>query len=83
MVSEENGASAGGERLRRFLHEVSAPLSAVAFQLEAASRRAAKGEDPSAALAAAREHLNRAFDLFERGRAELLEASDRRAGRQR
>lgn len=58
--------------LRRFLHDVSAPLSAVALHLETASRRAARGEDPAEALATARRELSRAFSIFERGRAELL-----------
>jgi hypothetical protein len=58
--------------LRRFLHDVSAPLSAVALHLEAASRRAARGEDPAGPLATARKELARAFELFEKGRAEML-----------
>jgi len=66
MENEENA------RLRRFLHDVSAPLSAVALQLETASRLYDRGDDPSAALATARRELARAFDLFERGREELL-----------
>jgi len=59
-------------KLRRFLHDLAAPLSAVALQLETATRRVAKGEDPAAALTSARRELARAFDLFERGRAEIL-----------
>jgi hypothetical protein len=59
-------------RLRRFLHDVSAPLSAVSLHLEAASRRAARGDDPSDSLATARRELSRAFELFEKGRLELL-----------
>jgi hypothetical protein len=68
-------------RLRRFLHEVSAPLSAVSLHLEAASRRAARGDDPSESLATARRELSRAFDLFEKGRQDLLatESPERRA----
>jgi hypothetical protein len=58
--------------LRRFLHDVSAPLSAVALHLEAASRRAARGEDPGEALATARRELARAFELFDQGRSALL-----------
>ena len=58
--------------LRRFLHDVSAPLSAVALHLETASRRVARGDDPGEALATARRELARAFELFDRGRAELL-----------
>ena len=58
--------------LRRFLHDLSAPLSAAALHLEAASRRAARGDDPAEALETARRELARVFELFERGRAELL-----------
>ena len=61
-------------RLRRFLHDVSAPLSAVSLHLETASRRAARGDDPSEALETARRELSRAFELFEKGREELLTA---------
>ncbi len=69
------------ERLRRFLHDVSAPLSAVALHLESASRRAQKGEDPSQALEAARKDLRRAFEIFERGREDLLaDGGGRRPG---
>ena len=66
------GLERENERLRRFLHDVSAPLSAVALQLETASRLYARGDDPSSALATARRELSRAFELFERGREELL-----------
>jgi hypothetical protein len=59
-------------RLRRFLHDVSAPLSAIALNLETASRRAAKGEDPTSSLEIARRELARCFEMFERGRSELL-----------
>lgn len=58
--------------LERFLHELSAPLSALALELERASRAAARGEDPSEALAAARRTLDDTFALFERGRQALL-----------
>jgi hypothetical protein len=61
-------------RLRRFLHDVSAPLSAVSLHLEAASRRAARGDDPSDSIATARRELSRAFEMFERGREELLKS---------
>jgi signal transduction histidine kinase len=57
--------------LRRFLHDVATPLSAVSLHLEAADRRARRGADPSESLAIARAELARAFDLFDRGR-ELL-----------
>jgi hypothetical protein len=63
-------------RLRRFLHDVSAPLSAVALNLETASRRAAKGEDPSTLLDMARRELARCFEIFEQGRLDLLGGPD-------
>jgi len=63
-------------RLRRFLHDVSAPLSAVALNLETASRRAAKGEDPSSVIDVARRELTRCFEIFERGRAEFLDGAE-------
>lgn len=59
-------------RLRQFLHDVATPLSAVALHLETASRRAAHGEDPTRSLEIARGELARAFELFERGRDQLL-----------
>jgi len=58
--------------LRTFLHDLATPLSAVSLHLEGASRRAARGDDPSASLDIARAELDRAFDLFERGRELLL-----------
>lgn len=58
--------------LRRFFHDLATPLSGASLHLERASRLVAKGEDPEEALATARRELHRAFDLFERGRAELL-----------
>ena len=66
------------EKLRRFLHDVSAPLSAAALQLETASRLYGRGDDPSAALATAQRELSRAFDLFDRGRADLLSDAARK-----
>ncbi|HEY7112714.1 MAG TPA: hypothetical protein VIA45_07250 [Thermoanaerobaculia bacterium] len=71
-VEEVAGRSVEPAKLRRFLHDVSAPLSAVALNLETASRRAAKGEDPSPVLEVAQRELARCFELFERGRGELL-----------
>ena len=58
--------------LRRFLHDVATPLSAVSLHLEAADRRARRGADPSESLAIARAEVARAFDLFDRGRELLL-----------
>jgi hypothetical protein len=75
-----NSAPASPEskaRLRQFLHDVAAPLSAVALHLEAAARRVAQGEDPTRSLDIARGELARAFELFESGREELLKAAER------
>ena len=58
--------------LRRFFHDLATPLSGASLHLERASRLIARGEDPEEALATARRELHRAFDLFERGREELL-----------
>ena len=69
------GGAVDRTRLRRFLHDVSAPLSAVSLHLEAASRRASRGDDPSDSLATARRELARAFELFERGRQDLLDSA--------
>jgi len=66
------------EKLRRFLHDVSAPLSAVALQLETASRVYARGGDPSPALTTAQRELSRAFELFDEGREQLLADAPRR-----
>jgi hypothetical protein len=65
--------TADAERdLRRFFHDLATPLSGASLHLERASRMAARGEDPEEALSTARRELHRAFELFERGRAELL-----------
>ena len=58
--------------LRRFLHDLATPLSAVSLHLEAADRRLRRGADPSESLAIARAEIARAFDLFDRGRELLL-----------
>ena len=63
-------------RLRQFLHDVAAPLSAVALHLEAAARRVAQGADPTRSLDIARAELARAFELFETGREELLNSAE-------
>lgn len=60
------------QALHRFFHDVATPLSGVALHLERASRLHARGEDPADALAMARRELDRAFDMFERGRAAIL-----------
>ncbi len=64
--------SAHRDFLRRFLHDLATPLSAVSLHLEAADRRVRRGADPSGALAIARMEISRAFDLFDRGRELLL-----------
>jgi signal transduction histidine kinase len=58
--------------LRSFLHDLATPLSAVSLHLEGASRRLARGGDPSESLEIAKTELGRAFELFERGRELLL-----------
>jgi hypothetical protein len=65
----------GQTALRKFFHDVATPLSAVSLHLERASRLSARGADPTEALATARRELERAFDLFERGRDTLLSAT--------
>lgn len=64
--------SAHRDFLRRFLHDLATPLSAVSLHLEAADRRLRRGADPSDSLAIARAEVSRAFDLFDRGRELLL-----------
>jgi signal transduction histidine kinase len=58
--------------LRKFFHDIATPLSAASLHLERASRLIARGEDAEDALSTAREQLDRAFALLERGREELL-----------
>jgi hypothetical protein len=58
--------------LRRFFHDLATPLSGLGLHLERAARLAARGEDPSDALGVAKRELERAFQLFEKGREELL-----------
>jgi len=58
--------------LRRFFHDLATPLSGLGLHLERAARLAARGEDPSEALGVAKRELERAFQLFEKGREELL-----------
>lgn len=81
-MSKKDAGSVGEERapavpahrdfLRRFLHDLATPLSAVSLHLEAADRRVRRGADPSESLAIARAEIARAFDLFDRGRELLL-----------
>jgi hypothetical protein len=84
MVIKETGSGALPAEsldLRRFLHDVSTPLSAVALHLETAARRVRKGEDPSEPLETARRELARAFELFERGREALTGRKEVSKGR--
>ncbi len=60
------------EDLRRFFHDLATPLSGASLHLERATRLLARGEDASEAIAMVRQQLERAFELFERGRAELV-----------
>ena len=71
------GAERQGQiALRKFFHDVATPLSAVSLHIERASRLAARGDDPTEALATARRELERAFELFERGRDALLATAE-------
>jgi len=58
--------------LRRFFHDLATPLSGLGLHLERAARLASRGEDPSEAIGVAKRGLERAFQLFEKGREELL-----------
>ena len=58
--------------LRQFFHDLATPLSGLGLHLERAVRLAARGEDPTEALGVAKRELERAFQLFEKGREALL-----------
>lgn len=60
------------QELRRFFHDLATPLSGLGLHLERASRLAARGEDPTDAIGVAKRELERAFQMFEKGREELL-----------
>jgi len=77
---QEAGVSDSLVALRRFFHDLATPLSGVGLHLERASRLAARGEDPSEAIAVARRELERAFQLFERGREALLSTTGESSG---
>jgi hypothetical protein len=66
----------GQTALRKFFHDLATPLSAVSLHMERASRLCTRGEDPTDALSTARRELERAFDLFDRGREALLGSSE-------
>ena len=72
MEASESPDTDSQQALRRFFHDVATPLSGVSLHLERAARLHARGDDPADALATARQELDRAFELFERGRAEIL-----------
>lgn len=67
-----NSSTNGPVDLRRFFHDLATPLSGASLHLERATRLIERGEDASEALAMVRQQLERAFELFERGRAELV-----------
>lgn len=71
-MERPSAVSAHRDFLKRFLHDLATPLSAVSLHLEAADRRIRRGADPSESLAIARAEITRAFDLFDRGRELLL-----------
>lgn len=66
----------GQVALRKFFHDLATPLSAVSLHMERASRLLNRGDDATEALATARRELERAFDLFERGREALLSLAE-------
>ena len=67
-----NSSADGPVDLRRFFHDLATPLSGASLHLERAARLIERGEDASEALTMVRQQLERAFELFERGRAELV-----------
>ena len=74
---DDRAGSARRQFLRTFFHDLATPLSAVSLHLEGASRRHARGQDPTESLDTAKTELARAFDLFEKGRELLLTQPDR------
>ena len=81
MPEVSKQAAPRGERpeqiaLRKFFHDLATPLSAVSLHIERATRLCARGADPTEAVATARRELERAFDLFERGRDALLSSPE-------
>ena len=67
-----NSSADGPIDLRRFFHDLATPLSGASLHLERATRLIERGQDASEALTMVRQQLERAFELFERGRAELV-----------
>lgn len=58
--------------LERFFHDLATPLSGLSLHLERAHRLATRGEDTSEAIDVALREAEKAFALFESGRATLL-----------
>ncbi len=67
-----SAGSAQQDFLRRFLHDLATPLSAISLHLEAAERRLRRGADASESLGIAKKEVARACELFDRGRELLL-----------
>jgi hypothetical protein len=62
--------------VRRFLHDLAAPLSAVALHLETAVRKVKQDKDPTESLQTAQRELEKAFEMFDRGRMEIMGSSE-------
>ena len=71
-VSAVSQSSKDSGDLRRFFHDLATPLSGASLHLERATRLIERGQDATEALTMVRQQLERAFELFERGRAELI-----------
>jgi signal transduction histidine kinase len=72
MTDTPEREGAQQQDLRQFFHDLATPLSGLGLHLERAVRLAARGEDPTEALGVAKRELERAFQLFEKGREVLL-----------
>ena len=72
MTDTPEREGAEHQDLRQFFHDLATPLSGLGLHLERAVRLAGRGEDPTEALGVAKRELERAFQLFEKGREELL-----------
>ncbi len=71
-VSDVSPSAKDPVDLRRFFHDLATPLSGASLHLERATRLIERGQDATEALTMVRQQLERAFELFERGRAELV-----------
>ena len=74
MPSDPKGMATLTDRpaLERFFHDLATPLSGLSLHLERAHRLAQRGQDSSEALGVARQELEKALALFEKGRGILL-----------